>query len=48
MSKEGRAISFAGSLTDDPEPLRTAGIHRQPIADNHSNRIPQDSPSWFN
>ena len=28
------AVSFAGNLTDDPEPLRTAGIHRQLIADN--------------
>jgi hypothetical protein len=26
------SVSFAGSLTDDPEPLRTVGIHRQPIA----------------
>jgi hypothetical protein len=27
------AVSFAGNLTD-AEPLGTAGIHRQPIADN--------------
>jgi hypothetical protein len=26
----GPAVSFAGNLTDDPEPLRAAGIHRQP------------------
>jgi hypothetical protein len=30
MTQEGNAISFAGSLTDDPEPLRTAGITDNP------------------
>jgi len=38
------SVSFAANLTDDPEPLRTVGIHRT----THSSRIPQASPSWFN